>query len=116
MLRSAQTAEAIRLQQSFQSIRNLESAIATKRKFLATKRNANFVLRLLGRRKSRVGRTTEKLAAAVDRRSLREMQTLLLQIKRDYRAAHQRYAQTHGFNSYAHRSTHAPAHRNQNAL
>ena len=110
-LRNAQTAEAIRLQQSYRSIRNLESAIAAKRQFLAAKRNVDFVSRLMGRRKPRLTRTVEKLAAAVDRRSLREMQNLLFKIKRDYRAAHKRYSQTHGFNAYANRSTLAHSHR-----
>ncbi len=104
-LRNAQTADAIRLQQSYQSIRNLESAIAAKRQFLTTKRNGNLVLRLLGSRKPKLTRTVEKLAADLDRRSLREMQNLLFKIKRDYRAAHKRYSQIHGFNSYANRST-----------
>lgn len=112
-LRNAQTAEAIRLQQSYQSIRNLESAIAAKRQFLATKRNSNLVSRLLGRRKPKLTRTVEKLAAAVDRRSLREMQNLLFKIKRDYCAAHKRYSQTHGFHAYVNRSTTAHSHRQQ---
>ncbi|MDX2081383.1 MAG: hypothetical protein SFU53_11425 [Terrimicrobiaceae bacterium] len=115
-LRSTQTAEAIHLHQSFESIRNLETAIAARRQVLAAQRNAHFILRLLGRRKSKGERATEKLAAVVDRRSLREMQTLLFRIKRDYRAAHKRYSQTHGFDSYAHRNPHAPAHRQQNGL
>ena len=110
-LRQTQTAEAIRLQQSYRSIRNLESAISTKRQFLTAQRNANFVSRLLGRRKPKLTRTVEKLAAAVDRRSLREMQNLLFKIKRDYRAAHKRYSQTHGFNAYANRSTLTHSHR-----
>ncbi|MGB7838700.1 MAG: hypothetical protein WBL40_11385, partial [Terrimicrobiaceae bacterium] len=110
-LRNAQTAEAIRLQQSYRSIRNLESAIAAKRQFLAAKRDADFVSRLMGRRKPRLTRTVEKLAEAVDRRSLREMQNLLFKIKRDYRAAHKRYSQTHGFHAYANRSTAAHVHR-----
>ena len=50
-LLNAQTAEAIRLQQSYRSIRNLEAAIATKRQVLTGKRNVNFVSRLIGRRK-----------------------------------------------------------------
>lgn len=112
-LRSAQTAEAIRLQQFYQSIRNLESAIAAKRQFLAAKRNVNLVSRLWGRRKPKLTRTAERLADAVDRRSLREMQNLLFKIKRDYCAAHKRYAQTHGFNSYGNRSTQAHVHRQQ---
>ena len=112
-LRNVQTAEAIRLQQSYQSIRNLEASIAAKRQFLAAQRNANLVLRLFGRSKPKLTRTVEKLAAAVDRRSLREMQNLLFKIKREYRSAHKRYSQTHGFTSYANRSTQSHAHRDQ---
>lgn len=112
-LRNAQTAEAIRLQQSYQSLRNLEAAIVAKRQFLNAGRNANYVSRLLGRRKPKLTRTVEKLATAVDRRSLREMQNLLFKIKCDYRAAHKRYSQTHGFTSYANRSTQSHAHRDQ---
>ena len=104
-LRSTQTADAIRLQQSYQSICNLEAAIAAKRRFHAAQRNANLVSRLLGQRKPKLTRTVEKLTASVDRRSLREMQNLLFKIKRDYRAAHKRYTQIHGFNSYGNRST-----------
>jgi len=65
----------------------------------------------MGRRKPKLTRTVEKLAAAVDRRSLREMQNLLFKIKRDYRAAHKRYSQTDGFNAYANRSTLTHSHR-----
>ena len=110
-LRSTQTAEAIRLQQSYQSICNLEAAIAAKRKILTAQRNANYFSHFLGRRKPKLTRTVEKLAATVDRRSLREMQNLLFKIKRDYRAAHKRYSQIHGFNSYANRSSQSLAHR-----
>ena len=48
-LRNAQTAEAIRLQQLYQSIRNLEASIAAKRKYFVLKRSANFVSRLVAR-------------------------------------------------------------------
>jgi hypothetical protein len=115
-LRNAQTADAIRLQQSYQSIRNLEAAIAAKRQFSAMKRNVQLVSRLAGRRKSKVERAAEKLAAVIDRRSLREMQNLLFKAKRQYRAAHKRYTQIHGFHSHATRSTIPLAHRQQNAL
>ena len=71
----------------------------------------NFVSRLVDRRKPKLARTVENLAAAVDRRSLREMQNLLFKIKRDYRAAHKRYSQTHRFNAYANRSTLTHSHR-----
>jgi len=112
-LRNTQTAEAIRLQQSYQSIRNLEAAIGAKRQVLTAERNANLVSRLLGRRKPKLARTVENLAAAVDRRSLREMQNLLFKIKCDYRASHKRYSQTHGFNAYANRSPITHSHRQQ---
>jgi hypothetical protein len=77
-LRHTQTAEAIRLQQSYRNIRNLEAAIATKRQVLTAKRNVNFVSRLIGRRKPKLTRTVEKVAAAVDRRSLREYKICFL--------------------------------------
>ena len=113
-LRNAQTAEAIRLQQLHQSIRNLEASIAAKRKYFVLKRSANFVSRLVGRRVPKAARVADKLAAAVDRRSLREMRHLLFRIRAEYLAAHKSYARTQGFNSYANRV--AIAHREQNAL
>jgi len=106
-LRHTQTGEAIRLQQSYQSIRNLEIAIAVKRKVSAAKRNSRFALRLLGTRTAKLTRTAEQFAAVVDSRSLREMQRLLFKIKRDYRVAHKRYSKTYGFQSYAHRNSRA---------
>jgi hypothetical protein len=115
-LRSTQTADAIRLQQLDRAIRNLEASITAKRHYLASKRDAQFVSRLLGRRTQKVTRVVEKLAAAVDHRSLREMQNLLFKIKQQYRAAHKRYAQIHGFSSYANRSTVPLAHHQKNAL
>jgi hypothetical protein len=50
-LRSTQTADAIRLQQVDRAIRNLEASIAAKCQFLARKRSAQFVCRLLEKRK-----------------------------------------------------------------
>jgi hypothetical protein len=70
-LRNGQTAEAIRLQQLYSSIRNLEASIVTKRKHFALKRSANSLSRLVGRRRSKPTRTVQKLSAAVDRHSLR---------------------------------------------
>jgi len=78
------------------------------------KRNTNFLSRLLGRRKSKLTRTAERLAAEIDRRSLREMQNLLFKIKHDYRATHKRYSQIHGFSSYANRIAIQYAHQHQN--
>jgi hypothetical protein len=113
-LRNAQTAEAIRLQQLHQSIRNLEASITAKRTHFALKRSANFVSRLVGRRVPKGVRVAHKLANALDRRSLREMRHLLFKISGVYRAAHKRYGKIYGFNPYANRI--AIAHRQQNAL
>ena len=110
-LRQMQTAEAIRLQQSYQSIRNLEAAIAAKRKILTAQRNAKYLSRFLGQRNPKFALAVEKITATVDRRLLREMQNLLFKIKRDYRAAHKRYSQIHGFNGNANRSSKSLAHR-----
>ena len=115
-LRSTQTADAIRLQQLYRAIRNLEASLAAKRQYLSSKRSSQFVSRLLRKRKPRITRVVEKLAAVVDRRSLRKMQNHLFKIKRQYRAAHKRYTQIHGFSSYANRSTISLTHRQQNAL
>ena len=82
-LRNAQTAEAIRLQQLYSSIRNLEASIMAKRKYFALKRSANFVSRLVGRRVPKAVRLADRLAAAMDRRSLRQMRHLLFKIRAD---------------------------------
>jgi len=114
-LRNAQTGEAIYLQQLYQSTRNLEASIAVKCQYFALKHNAHFVSRLMGQQMPKAVRVVEKLAAAVDRRSLREIQNLLFKIKRDYRTAHKRHSQIHGFSSYANRSAIQHAHRQRNA-
>ncbi len=113
-LHSTQTADAIRLQQSYQSILNLEAAIAAKRQILTAQRNLSSVSRFFGQRKPKITRAVEKLAAAADRKSLREMQNLLFKIKRNYRAAHKRYTQIHGFHSYGHHRSVTHAHRQPN--
>ena len=82
--------------------------------YFVLKRSANFVSRLVGRGVPKAARVAEKLAAAVDRRSLREMRHLLFRIRAEYSAAHKRYARMQGFSSYANRI--AIAHRQQNAL
>lgn len=110
-LHNAQTAEAIRLQQLYQSIRNLEAAINAKRQQRTIQRNANYLARFFGPRKPKFTRAVEKVVTKVEQRSLREMQALLFKIKRDYRAAHKRYSQIQGFNNYANRNTQPLAHR-----
>lgn len=111
ILRSNQTAEAVRLQQSYHSIRSLEAAVADKRQVLTAQRNANYLSRFLGVRKSKFTRTAERLATKVERRSLLELQALLFKIKSDYRATHKRYTQIYGFHPHVTRSTQSLAHR-----
>jgi hypothetical protein len=115
-LRNAQTTDAILLQQLYSSIRNLEASIVAKRKHFALKRSANFVSGLVGRRAPKAARIADKLAAAVDRRSLRELQNLLFKIRGQYRSAHKRYGQIYGFHSYANRISIGHTNRQQNAL
>jgi hypothetical protein len=115
-LRNVQAAEAFRLQQLYQSIRNLEASIAAKRKYLALKRSANVVSRLVAWRMPHATRVAEKLATGADRRSFHELQNLLFKIRLQYRAAHKRYAQIYGFSSYANRISIEYANRQQNAF
>ena len=113
---STQTGEAIRLQQLYQSIRNLEASVAAKRQYFVTKRRMDVMSRLLDHHRPKVARIFGRISDATDRRSLRELQNLLFKIKRDYRAAHKRYSQIHGFSSYANRITIQHSHRQQNSL
>ena len=104
-LQSAQNSDSFRLQQLYQSIRNLEASLATKRQALGAQRSIRFVSRLMGHRKSKITRLASKVTATVERRSLRELQSLLFKLKRQYRTLHRRYSQIHGFVSYAHRNS-----------
>ena len=103
-LQSAQNSDSFRLQQLYQSIRNLEASLANKRRALGAQRDSRLVSRLLGHRQSRTTQLVAKIGTAVERRSLRELQSLLFKLKRQYRTLHKRYSQIYGFSSYAHRS------------
>jgi hypothetical protein len=117
-LRCTQNSDSIRLQQLYQSIRNLEASLANKRRGLGAQHNGRFVSRLLGHRQSRATQLVAKIGTTVERRSLRELQSLLFKLKRQYRALHKRYSQVYGFSSYAHRNgmCYQAAVRQQNAL
>jgi hypothetical protein len=117
-LRCAQNSDSIRLQQLYQSIRNLEASLANKRRGLGAQHNGRFVSRLLGHRPSREAQLVAQIGTAVERRSLRELQSLLFKLKRQYRTLHKRYSQIYGFSSYAHRNgmCYQAAVRQQNAL
>ncbi len=117
-LRCAQNSDSIRLQQLYQSICNLEGSLANKRRALGIQHDSRFVSRLLGHRQSSATQLVAKIGTSVEGRSLRELQSLLFKLKRQYRTLHKRYSQIFGFSSYAHRnaiSYHASM-RQQNAL
>ena len=103
-LQSAQNSDSFRLQQLHQSIRNLEASLVEKRRALEAQHGARFVSRLFGHRQSRATHIVAKIGRAVERRSLRELQSLLFKLKRQYRTLHKRYANIYGFSSYAHRN------------
>jgi hypothetical protein len=103
-LRSAQNSDSIRLQQLYQSIRNLEASLANKRQALGVQREARLVSRLVGYRQLKTTQLASKIATSADRRTCRQLQSLLFKLKRQYRTLHKRYSQIYGFSSYAHRS------------
>jgi hypothetical protein len=117
-LQSAQNSDSIRLQHLYQSIRNLEASLAHKRRGVGAQQNARFVSRLLEDRQSRAAHLVVKIGTAVERRSLREVQSLLFKLKRQYRTLHQHYSQIYGFSSYAYRNgmCYQAAMRQQSAL
>ena len=83
-LQSAQNSDSFRLQQLHQSIRNLEASLVEKRRALEAQHGARFVSRLFGHRQSRATHIVAKIGRAVERRSLRELQSLLFKLKRQY--------------------------------
>ena len=103
-LQNAQNSDSFRLQQLYQSIRNLEASLAVKRRALGAQHNYRFVSRLLRHRQMRAGQLVAKMGTTVERRSFRELQSLLFKLKRQYRTLHKRYVKIYGFSSYAHRN------------
>jgi hypothetical protein len=103
-LQSPPNLDSFRLRQLYQSIRNLEASLTNKRRAIGAQRNCRFVSRFLGHRRSRATQLVAKIGKAVERRSLRELQSLLFKLKRQYRTLHKCYSQIYGFSSYANRS------------
>jgi hypothetical protein len=113
VLRASQSYEATRLQQLYQGIRNLETSLGKQREAVSAQRDIRFVGRLMGYRPSKVQKAVTKISTDVQRRSIREMQKTLFQLKREYCALHKRYTHLYGFQSYGHRNAQYPyvAHR-----
>jgi hypothetical protein len=103
VLQYAQNSDSIRLQQLYQSIRSLEASLVNKRRALGIQRYSRSISRLLGDRQPRAAQLVAKIGTAVERRSLREVQSLLFKLKRQYRTLHKRYSQIFGFSSFVHR-------------
>ena len=108
-LRSSQNAEALRLQQLYQSIGGIERALVKQRAALAQQRDLAFVRKLTRRRSTKAQRVVGKVSAAIQSRSIRELQNQLHKLRREYRALHQRYSRVHGYQSHAHRHAQQPS-------
>ena len=107
-LRSSQTYEAVRLRELYEGIRSLEATLRKRRESLSARRDLRFVERLLRYRPSKIQRVATKVAACTERRSIRELQTGLFHLKRQYRALHKHYSHIYGFSSYAHPNAQYP--------
>jgi hypothetical protein len=70
-LQTAQNSDSIRLQQLYQSIRNLEASLASKRRALGVQRETRLVSRLIGYRQPRTMQLLSKITAGADRRTCR---------------------------------------------
>lgn len=106
-LQNTQTADAIRLRQFYAAIRNLEMVIAKKRQALAIETGGRSVSRLMQVRQPKVVRVAEKVATAMERQSIRDLQNNLFHLKRRYRAEHKRYSQRFGFTAYSNHNAYA---------
>ena len=117
-LQSAQNSESFRLLQFYQAIRNLEASVAVKRQALAAQRNSLSFSRLIGHRQPKATQLVSKIATVVERRSIRQLQTRLFQLKRQYRNLHRRYSHLYGFQSYSNRNAlyYQASMRQRNAL
>ena len=81
-LQSAQNSDSFRLEQLYRSIRNVEASLAEKRRALGVQHSVRFVSQLLGHRKSRGTQLVVKIGRAVERRSIRELQSFVFKLKR----------------------------------
>ena len=117
-LQSAQNSDSFRLLQLYQAIRNLEVSVAVKRQALIAQRNSLSLSRLIGHRQPKPTQLVSKIATVVERRSIRQLQARLFQLKRQYRNLHKRYSHLYGFQSYSNRNAlyYQASMRQRNAL
>jgi hypothetical protein len=114
VLREDESLHASRLRNSYQAIQKLERALHQKRQAQRTVRVMRNISRVFGWRKPAPVRSVEKVAGAVEKISIREMQSLLFRMKQTYKEDHRIYSQRYGFqttqNDHAH---HRPQSRRQ---
>ncbi len=108
-LRQEETFYATRLRHAYEGIQKLENELQKRRQAQRAVRTIRRVPLLLGRRKPKALRTAEKVAVAIEKLSIREMQSLLFRMKQTYREDHRIYSQRYGFqtksNTHAHHWT-----------
>lgn len=113
-LRLEETLYATRLRHAYQGIQKLEQELQKRRQTQRAVRIIRRVPRLLGRRKPKAVRTAEKVAVAMEKLSIREMQSLLVRMKQTYREDHRIYSQRYGFptnpKTHAHHRTQSQPH------
>ena len=106
VLREDESLYASRLRNSYQAIQKLERELQQKRQAQRTVRVMRNIPRVFGWRKPAPLRSVEKVAGAVEKISIREMQSLLCRMKQTYREDHRIYSQRYGFqtteNDHAH--------------
>lgn len=118
-LKSDQSLYATRLRYGYQAILDLETALQKKRQAQRAVRLLRRVPKLFGRRRPARIRTIEKVAGAIEKMSIREMQAQLCRMKQSYRADHHIYCQHYGdptLQTHAHQNTHAQVQRTRQSL
>ena len=104
-LRHEESLYARRLRHAYEGIQKLEQELQKRRQAQRAVRIIRRVPLLLGRRKPKPIRTAEKVAVAIEKLSIREMQSLLFRMKQTYREDYRIYSQRYGFPTKA--KTHA---------
>jgi anti-sigma factor RsiW len=118
-LKRDQSLYATRLRYGYQAILDLETALQKKRQAQRAVRLLRRVPKLFGRRRPAPIRTIEKVAGAIEKMSIREMQARLCRMKQSYRADHHIYCQHYGdptLQTHAHQNTHVQVHRTRQSL
>lgn len=118
-LKNEQTLYATRLRYGYQAILDLETALQKRRQAQRAVRLLRRVPKLFGRRRPAPIRTIEKVARAIEKSSIREMQAQLFRMKQTYRADHQIYCQQYGtptHHTHVHQNTHVQVQRSRQSL